>query len=170
MDEYKEQFKEFLKKGRITPSMNTFKIKLFLDKGENSLQIAKHNKDIIPKQGEPKKLHWNYWAITISYYSMLYSAKALILKKGYEVHDHDAAQVALGYLCVPNEMEKSDLELLDQSFKIFEDEYIKYFEDAKTESHIARYSAIKTYTERRLDEIYEKARKFVAKISLILQE
>ena len=49
MDEYKEQFKEFLKKGRITPSMNTFKIKLFLDKGENSLQIAKHYKDIVPE-------------------------------------------------------------------------------------------------------------------------
>lgn len=99
---------------------------------------------------------------------MLYCAKALILKKGYEVHDHDAAQIALGYLCVPNEIEKEDLELLNQSFKIFEDEYVKYFEDAKAESHIARYSAIKTYTERRLDEIYENARKFVAKASLII--
>ncbi len=169
MDDYKSQFNEFLRKGRITKSANTFKIKLFLDKGENSLQIAKHHKDITPKEGEPKKLHWNYWAITISYYSMLYCAKALILKKGYEVHDHDAAQAALGYLCVPDEIEKEDLELLDQSFKIFEDEYVKYFEDAKTESHIARYSAIKTYTERRLDEIYENARKFVAKIALIVQ-
>ncbi len=168
MDNYKDLFDEFLNKERIIESTNTFKIKLFLDKGENSLQIAKHHKDIIPEKEEPKKLYWNYWAITISYYSMLYCAKALILKKGYEVHDHDAAQVALGYLCVPNEMEKEDLELLNQSFKIFEDEYVKYFEDAKTESHIARYSAIKTYTERRLDEIYENARKFVAKISLIL--
>jgi len=168
MDDYKKQFDEFVQNRRITKSTNTFKIKLFLDKGENSLQIAKHHKDITPEQGEPKKLYWNYWAITISYYSMLYSAKALILKKGYEVHDHDAAQVALGHLCVPDEIEKEDLELLDQSFKIFEDEYVKYFEDAKTESHIARYSAIKTYTERRLDEIYENARKFVSKISLIL--
>ncbi len=167
MDDYKEQFNEFLRKGRITKSTNMFKIKLFLDKGENSLQIAKHHKDIAP--GEPKKLYWNYWAITISYYSMLYSAKALILKKGYEVHDHDAAQVALGHLCVPDEIEKEDLELLGQSYKIFEDEYVKYFEDARAESHIARYSAIKTYTERRLDEIYENARKFVAKISLILE-
>lgn len=170
MDDYTELFKEFVQKGRITPSTDVFKIKLFLDKGENSLQIAKHHKDIIPKQGEPKKLYWNYWAITISYYAMLYSAKAIILKKGYEVHDHDAAQVALGHLCVPDEMEKEDLELLDQSFRIFEDEYVKYFEDAKTESHIARYSAIKTYTERRLGEIYENARKFVAKISLVLGE
>jgi len=170
MDNYKEQFDEFLNKGRITISADAFKIKLFLDKGENSLQIAKHHKDIILKQGEPKKLYWNYWAIIISYYSMLYSAKALILKKGYEVHDHDAAQVALGYLCVPDEIEKEDLEILGKSFKIFEDEYVKYFEDAKTESHIARYSAIKTYTERRLDEIYENARKLVAKISLIMGE
>jgi len=64
---------------------------------------------------------------------MLYCAKALILTKGYEVHDHDAAQVALGYLCVPDEIEKEDLEILNQSFKIFEDEYVHYFEDAKRE-------------------------------------
>ena len=170
MDNYKKQFNEFLKEGRITKSANTFKIRLFLDKGENSLQIAKYHKDITINQEQPKKLYWNYWAIIISYYSMLYCAKALILTKGYEVHDHDAAQVALGYLCVPDEIEKEDLELLNQSFKIFEDEYVKYFEDAKKESHIARYSAIKTYTERRLDEIYENARKFVAKISLILEK
>ena len=60
------------------------------------------------------------------------------------------------------------MEILNQSYKIFEDEYVKYFEDAKTESYIARYSAIKTYSERRLNEIYENARKFVAKTSLIL--
>lgn len=168
MDEYKERFKEFVKDGRITKSSNSFKVKLFLNKGQNSLQIAKHNKEMEPKQGEPKKLYWDYWAITISYYSMLYCAKALILNKGYEVHDHDAAQVALGCLCVPDEIEREDLEMLNQSYKIFEDEYVKYFEDAKTESHIARYSAIKTYTERRLDEIFENARKFVAKATLII--
>ncbi len=168
MDDYKEQFMEFIKDGRITKSSNSFKVKLFLEKGKYSLQIAKHNMDIEPKQGEPKKLYWNYWAITISYYSMLYCAKSLILNKGYEVHDHDAAQVALGYLCVPDEIEREDLEILDQSYKIFEDEYVKYFEDAKKESHIARYSAIKTYTERRLDEIFGNAKKFVAKASLII--
>lgn len=101
---------------------------------------------------------------------MLYCAKALILTKGYEAHDHDAVQIALGYLCVPSQIEKEDLELLNQSYKIFEDEYVKYFEDAKIESHIARYSAIKTYTERRLEEIFENARKFVSKISLILKD
>jgi len=98
---------------------------------------------------------------------MLYSAKALILSKGYEVHDHDAAQIALGYLCVPTELEKEDLECLNQSYKIFEDEYVKYFEDAKKESNIARYAAVKTYSDRRLEEIFENARKFVGKISLI---
>jgi len=76
----------------------------------------------------------------------------------------------LGYLCVPNEIEKEDLELLNQSYKIFEDEYVKYFEDAKKESHIARYAAIKTYTERRLNEIFENARKFVSKTGLILED
>ncbi|MBI2137874.1 HEPN domain-containing protein [Candidatus Woesearchaeota archaeon] len=170
MDDYKKSFEEFVKGGRITKSINSFKIKLFLKKGENSLLIAKHIKEFKPGQGEPEKLYWNYWAITISYYSMLYCAKALILTKGYEARDHDAAQVALGYLCVPSEMEKDDLEILNQSYKIFEDEYVKYFEDAKTESHIARYSAIKTYTERRLDEVFENARKFVSKIAIILAD
>ena len=168
MNDYKELFERFVKQNRITKTNNSFKIKLYLNKGENSLLIAKYNKEIIPPKDQPEKMYWNYWAITISYYSMLYCAKALIISKGYEVHDHEAAQVALGYLCVPEEIEKEDLEILNQSYKIFEDEYVKYFEDAKTESYIARYSAIKTYSERRLNEIYENARKFVAKTSLIL--
>lgn len=167
MDDYKESFQRLLRSDRITRSSQSFKIKLFLKKGENSLLIAKHLKD--PIQKEPEKTYWNYWAITVSYYSMLYCAKALILTKGYEVHDHDAAETALGYLCVPDQIEKDDLKLLNRSHKIFEDEYVKYFEDAKTESHIARYSAIKAYTERRLNEVFENARKFVAKTSLILQ-
>jgi len=170
MNNAEKLFNKCVRKDRITKSNKQFKIKLFLKKGENSLLIAKHNKSILPSQGEPEKIYWNYWAITICYYSMLYCAKALILTKGYEVHDHDAAQIALGYLCVPTQIEKEDLELLNQAYKIFEDEYVKYFEDAKTESHIARYSAIKTYTERRLDEIFENARKFVSKTALILHE
>jgi len=125
---------------------------------------------IQPTKDQPPKPHWNYWAITISYYSMLYSAKAAILSKGYEVDDHDAVQIALGHLLVPDALEKEDLEILNQSHKIFEDEYVHYFEDAKKESHIARYSAIKTYTERRLDEIFNNATEFVGKISLMLEE
>ena len=94
-------FERFVKQNRITKTNNSFKIKLYLNKGENSLLIAKYNKEIIPPKDQPEKMYWNYWAITISYYSMLYCAKALIISKGYEVHDHEAAQVALGYLCVP---------------------------------------------------------------------
>ena len=168
--EYEESFNEYLKEGIIRESDKTFKIKLFLNKAENSVQIAKHHKEILPTKDQPKKLYWNYWAIIISYYSMLYAAKAAILSKGYEVKSHDAAQIALGHLLVPDEIEKEDLELLNQSHKIFEDEYVKYFEQAKTESHVARYSAIKTYTVRKLDEIFNNATKFIAKISLILSE
>jgi len=163
-------FDECIRTERITPSTQFFKINLFLEKGKNSIQIAQHMKELQPKQGEPKRTYWDYWAITISYYSMLYAAKALILKKGYEVHDHDAAQIALQELCVSDELEKEDLELLNQAHKLFEEEYVTYFEDAKKESHIARYHAIKTYTSRRLEEVFENARKFVAKISVILQE
>ena len=167
---YKKLFVEFLKEKRIVKSSQSFKIKLFVEKAENSLLIAKHNKELKPNKDQPKRIFWDYWAITISYYSMLYASKAAILSKGYEVKDHDAAQIALGHLLVPDKIEKEDLEILNQSYKIFEDEYVKYFEDAKTESYIARYSAIKTYTERRLNEVFDNAVKFVGKISLILNE
>ena len=165
---YEKEFKRLEKKKLIKFSNQTFKIKLFLDKAENSMQIAKFIKRFEPEEDMPKKLFWNYWAITISYYSMLYAAKAAILTKYYETGDHYSTQIALGHLLVPTEIEKEDLELLNQSYKIFEDEYVKYFEDARKESHVARYAAIKTYTKRRLDEIYENARKFIAKISLMI--
>src|SRR3989344_4028973 len=167
--EYQKMFEECLKEKRIKKSQQSFKIKLFLEKAENSLLIAKHTKEIRPTKDQPKKLFWDYWAITISYYSMLYAAKAAILSKGYEVSDHDAAQIALGHLLVPDEIEKEDLEVLNQSYKIFEDEYVYYFEDAKKEGKIARYTAIKTYTSRRLDEIFNNATDFAAKIGFILQ-
>ncbi|HLD72845.1 MAG TPA: HEPN domain-containing protein [Candidatus Nanoarchaeia archaeon] len=169
-DQYQQMFNDSLKQRKIKESQDIFKIKLFLQKAENSLLIAKHIKEIRPIQGQPSKLYWNYWAITISYYSMLYAAKAVILFKGYEVNNHDAAQIALGHLLVPDQLEREDLEILNQSHKIFEDEYVNYFEDAKTESHIARYSAIKSYSERRLQEIFDNATKFVAKVSLILED
>lgn len=166
--EYRANFEEFLKSKRIKKSSQYFKVKLFLDKAENSLLIAKHTKDIEPAEGQPKKLFWDYWAITISYYSMLYAAKAAVLSKGYEVSGHDAAQIALGHLLVPDKIEKEDLEILNQAHRIFEDEYVHYFEDAKKESHIARYSAIKTYTQRRLDEVFSNAADFIAKIGFVL--
>lgn len=167
-EKYKELFNDFLKDNRIKESNQTFKIKLFLEKAENSLLIAKHHVEFKPEEGDASKLHWNYWAITISYYSILYSTKAAILSKGYEVDDHMAAQIALGYLMVPDKITKEDLEILNQSHKIFEDEYVKYFDDARKESHNARYSAIKSYTERRVEEIFNNATKFVGKIKLIL--
>ncbi|MBD3318504.1 hypothetical protein GF342_01195 [Candidatus Woesearchaeota archaeon] len=100
---------------------------------------------------------------------MLYAAKAAILSKGYEVRDHDSAQIALGHLLVPDQLEKEDLEILNESHKIFEDEYVQHFEDAKKESHIARYKAKPSYNQRRLDEVFENARNFVAKITVMLQ-
>lgn len=166
--EYAKLFEEWLKEGRIRSSNDFFKINLFEKKGENSLLIAKHLKELVPNKDQPKRLYWDYWAITVSYYSILYVAKAAILSKGYEVKDHDAAQIALGHLMVPDEIEIEDLKLLNQAHKIFEEEYVHYFEDAKVESQIARYSAINTYTKRRLDEIFERATDFVKKISLIL--
>jgi len=165
---YANLFKNCITDNRIKRSQESFKVRLFLQKAENSLLIAKHVKEIRPTKDQPKKIYWDYWAITISYYSMLYATKAAVVSKGYDAEDHDAAQIALGHLLVPDKLEKEDLEILNQSHKIFEEEYVHYFEDAKKESHIARYSAVRSYTERRLDEIFNNATKFIAKIGLIV--
>lgn len=101
---------------------------------------------------------------------MLYSAKAAILKKGYEVKTHEAAQIALGHLLVPDELEKEDLEILNQAHKIFEEEYVKYFEDARNESSTARYQARPGYTERRVNEILKNSKRFINKINGIIEE
>jgi uncharacterized protein (UPF0332 family) len=167
---YEREFKIALSKNQISKSNELFKIKFFVERAENSLLIAEFHKNIVPEVGQAKKLHWSYWSITISYYSMLYAAKAAILSKGYEVHGHDAAQVALGHLLVPSVLEKEDLELLNESYRIFEEEYIHFFEDAKKESFHARYRARKSYTDRRLEEIFEKANNFVTKIKVILEK
>ncbi len=60
MEDYREQFNEHLKTGRITRSKELFKISLFMQKGENSVIIAKHLKELKPKEGEPKKIFWIY--------------------------------------------------------------------------------------------------------------
>lgn len=164
---YEEKFNKFLNEEIIIKSNATFKIKLFLEKAEASFLIANYHKNPTKL---PDKIYWWQWSITIAYYSMLYAAKSAILFKGYEVKTHEAAQIALGYLLVPNELEKEDLEILNQAHKIFEDEYIKYFEDAKTESSTARYQARPSYTERRVNEILMNAKKFVKKINSIVRE
>ena len=73
---YANLFRSCLAENRIKKSQEAFKIKLFLQKAENSLLIGRYIKEIEPAKDQPKKLYWNYWAITISYYSMLYAAKA----------------------------------------------------------------------------------------------
>jgi uncharacterized protein (UPF0332 family) len=167
-DFYKKEFEKLLKKKEekkfyIRKSNATFKINKFIKKGTDSLELA----DYIKNSDKGAK---DYWTITICYYSMLYLAKAAILTKGYETDDHYATQIALGYLLVPDEIEKEDLELLEQAHKIFEEDYIEYFEDARKESNISRYSATKVYTERRVKEVFENARKFISKLRIILEK
>lgn len=167
---YQEEFNRLLKanekgKSYIRKSEQIFKIGHFSKLAEASLLIAKHH---LEQKKEPERRYWLRWSIVISYYSMLYAAKALILTKNYETSDHYATQIALGHLCIPDKIKKEDLEILNQAHKIFEDEYIKYFEDARKESHTARYHATKTYDERRAKEILENARKFTAKVLLML--
>ncbi|MBU0666185.1 MAG: hypothetical protein KKB65_01055 [Nanoarchaeota archaeon] len=119
---YKEEFEKLLKRKEdkkfyIKKSSSIFKINKFVKKGTDSLELA----EFIKKSDKSAK---DYWTITICYYSMLYIAKAAILTKGYETDDHYATQIALGHLLVPDEIEKEDLELLEQAHKIFEDDYI----------------------------------------------
>jgi len=165
---YKKEFEKLLKKKNgkkfyIKKSSAIFKINKFVKKGTDSLELA----DYIKNSDKGAK---DYWTITICYYSMLYLAKAAILTKGYETDDHYATQIALGHLLVPDEIEKEDLELLEQAQKIFEDDYIEYFEDARKESSVSRYSATKIYAERRVKEIIENARKFISKLRIILEK
>lgn len=169
-EHYEKLFEKFFKERRIRETNETFKIQLFLEKSQNSLLIAQHHKEKEPAKDEATKIHWQYWAITITYYAMLYAAKAAIIKKGYDAKDHLAAQIALGKLYVDNEITQEDLKLLGEAHKIFEEEYITYFSDAREESHHARYSAIKKYTQRRVEQIFTNAKKFIAKIQDILLE
>lgn len=168
--DYKEEFEQLLKaeggkKFFIRESTAFFKVKLFMEKAKGSFALADH----LARCSEVEKLFVDYWLITISYYSMLYAAKAAILQKGYETDDHYATQIALGYLLVPSEIEKGDLRLLEQGYKIFEEEYVEYLEEAWKESSTARYAAIKRYSARRVKEIRGYARAFIAKIELILE-
>jgi len=165
---YTNEFEKLLdskekKKFFIKRSNASFKINKFIKKGVDSFELA----DFVNKSNMTAK---NYWTIIICYYSMLYLAKAAILTKGYETDDHYATQIALGHLLIPDKLEREDLELLDQAHKIFEDEYIDYFEDARKESSISRYSPSKVYAERRIKEIMEIARKFIEKIRIVLEE
>ena len=164
-EDYKEQFHKFIEEGLIKESSQSFKISQFLKKAEASFLIAN---DLEKPRPEPEKLYWDLWAITVHYYAMLYAAKAAILSKGYEVSSHDAAQAALAHLFVPDKLEEEALTILDQAHRIFEDEYVQYFEEAKRESRIARYRARPAYTQRRLEEIHEYARKFLEKINQVL--
>lgn len=167
-DYYQEEFERLfsVKTGQkffIRKSTQTFKIKKYVKKAVNSFELAKYLKQSDQTAKE-------YWIITICYYAMLYIAKAAILTKGYETDDHYATQIALGYLLVPDEIEKEDLELLEQTHKLFEDDYVDYFEDARKESRVSRYSPTKVYTERRVKEVSENARKFIGKLRVILEQ
>jgi uncharacterized protein (UPF0332 family) len=113
-------------------------------------------------------MFWFQWSIGISYYSILYSAKALILSKGYEVKTHEAARVALVRLCVSDVFDREYLEIIDEAYKIFENEYVAYFSEALKESRVARYKSFAAYDERQAKDIFGKAQKFVSKVISIL--
>lgn len=164
---YEEEFNRLLNthaKGKryIEESNNTFKIPKYLQKSIESIKIA-HFLKTSNQQGK------NNWTITISYYSMLYIAKAAILHKGYETDDHYATQIALGHLYIPSKIEQEDLELLNQAHKLFKEDYIDHFQDARKESNNSRYNPAKKYTQRRTEEIIDKAKTFINKLRTILE-
>jgi len=69
---------------------------------------------------------------------------------------------------ITDKLEAEDLEVLNQSYKTLEDEYIAYFEEARKESRTAKYAAIKSYDRKRVEAIYNNAKKFIAKLSLLI--
>lgn len=167
-EKYKQDFNRLLNlksgyKFFIRESQDTFKIKKFIQKAKDSFALA----NFVYKSEEKAK---DYWAITIFYYSMLYIAKAAILANGYETDDHYATQIALGHLLVPTKLEAEDLELLNQTHRIFEDEYIEFFADARIESSTSKYSATKVYQSRRVKEILDNTNQFLVKLLDVLQE
>ncbi len=155
--------KESKNKYYIKKSAEFFKIRKYYKKCIDSIEIANH----LAKTSFPAK---NHWVITISYYSMLYISKALILTKGYETDDHYATQIALEHLFMPKLLEEKDIEILRETQQMLEEEYIEYFEDARKESNTSRYSATKTYKERRASEVNKNANKFISKLIKLLEK
>ena len=178
---YTSKFQELLNKKEkdkfcIKPSTASFKTSLYKKKAEKSFMIAsfllKAAKDEKIRETclLPEEMFLNYWIITVSYYSMLYLAKSLILTNGYETDDHFSTQIALGKLFViTDQIKKEDLELLNQSYKVLEEEYVAYFEEARKESRTARYAAVKSYEKQRVEMIFNNAKRFIAKLSLMVQ-
>lgn len=176
---YEEKFKELLSyysedKFFIRESDQFFKIQLYREKGLESFRISSFLLSAAKNQLLRDKLDWpnprflNYWIIIVSYYSRLYLAKASILTKGYETDDHLSTEVALAKLFViTDELEKEDLETFNQSYKIFEDEYITHPQEARKEARDSRYYALKSYETERVNTIYAHAKKFIAKIHLM---
>lgn len=165
-DHYEQEFErmlnlEYERKFFIRKSKDIFKIRRFISKGNDSLMIAKLIKDSDRSSKES-------WTITVCYYSMLYLAKAAILERGYETDDHYATQIALGHLLVPGKIEAEDLRTLEQTHRIFEEDYVEYFDDARRESSLSRYSPTKVYSERRANEVFGNATGFIAKLSTII--
>ena len=56
-DQYRQTFNDYVDKNRIKESSHFFKIKLFLQKAENSLLIAKFHHDINPNKDQAPKLY-----------------------------------------------------------------------------------------------------------------
>ncbi len=61
---YADMFKKALAGERIKKSQETFKIKLFLAKAENSLLIAKYVKDIKPAKDQHTKINANHFIVS----------------------------------------------------------------------------------------------------------
>ncbi len=179
---YEEKFKELLnyhseEKFFIRESDQFFKIQLYREKGLESFRISSFllsmtkNTPLRDKLDLPNPRFLNYWIIIISYYSMLYLAKALIFTKGYETDDHLSTEVALAKLfIITDELEKEDLEILNQSYKILEDEYIIYFQEARKEARDSRYHTLKSYETEKVNTIHNHAKQFIAKLNLILEK
>ena len=165
---YDKEFSKLLKKESktkffIKKSNAKFKIEKYKEKALQNFELVNY----ILKSNQSAK---DYWSITISYYSMLYLAKAIILTKNYETDDHYSTQIALAHLFLKKNLDEKDINAFQKAHETFENEYIDYFHDARKESNVSRYSTTKSYNERRVKEITHNTRKFLNKLLIILEK
>ena len=72
-----------------------------------------------------KKADWELLGKLQSHITLCFTQqKQLSCRRVTKLTTMTPLRVALGHLLVPTELEKEDLEILNQSHKIFEDEYI----------------------------------------------
>jgi len=107
------------------------------------------------------------WIIVGCYYSIYHAALALLSKKGFSSKNHQATLCSLIYLCLGDELEKGDIELVARSS--IEKEEVSYFVEAKDKRETASYGVGEEFTKDEALDLKEKTILFVNRVRRILE-